>query len=87
MRQIVALLLGFFLLAIALMTGVFLFIALAAAVTVFMIYLFVRQKITGESPNVIRFYTFEKRSSHREDTPTETRVIEAEYEEIDGDRR
>lgn len=88
MRQILTILATFFFLAVALATGAVLLIVLAAAATLFVLYVFIRQKLTGRPAGFTRFYTYRHTETREENTaPPGVKVIETEYEEIKGDKR
>ena len=87
MREFIFLCIGLGLLALALMTGVFVLLILAAVIAVSALYIYIRQKITGESPPSFRVYTFRQRARRTDTAPPEINVIEAEFEEIDEKRR
>lgn len=87
MREFLFLLLVLGLFAIALVTGAFVLLILAAVIAVSALYIYIRQKITGESPSSFRIYTFRQRARRTDVTPPEINVIEAEFEEIDEKKR
>lgn len=76
MPSIVILLLNVLLLTVALVAGFVLFLWVAGALALAVIYLLIRQKFTGKPP-FVNVYTF-RQTKHSEESP----IIEAEYREI-----
>jgi hypothetical protein len=85
MRRFLAFLLSIILLTAALVSGAFILVVLAAVIAGSALFLFLYTKITGRLPSGMHFYRFEQRTRHEESSaPQSIKVIEAEYEEIDG---
>lgn len=88
MAQALAVLISFVFLAVALATGAVLLIVLAAVAAVFILYVLIRQKITGRPLYFTRFTSYTRAETDEENvTPPGVKIIETEYEEIKGDKR